>query len=168
MLYIETARIVLDSSLLTLSCADSAFALPDVSVFFSNYQAGMSEERYFYLYNLNEHTKKVKTAFAGLVFELQKYLEQNSSVQEVLNLLNLALAEQLNCYKTILEIFHKIVNYFSFFDYELIKLLIRHLGSKYLQKKKMKKYEKMFYEYSKRRVVECPNDAFGENTTVLK
>ena len=156
--------------------ADSAFVLPDVSVFFSNYQPNMSEEeRYYYLYNLNKHTEKVKTAFAGLVFELQKYLKQTSSVQEVLHSLkpffqDKAFVEQLNCQKTFMDIFDKIFDYISFFDYEVIKFLIRHLGSKTF-KKKLRKYERMFCEYSKRRIVECPDDTFGEmneNTKVLK
>ena len=133
------------------------------------------EERYYYLYNLNKHTEKVKTAFAGLVFELQKYLEQTSSVQEVLHSLKLffqdkAFAEQLNCHKTFMDIFNKIFEYISFFDYEVIKFLIRHLGLKTI-KKKLKKYERMFCKYSKRRIVECPDDTFGEmngNTKVLK
>jgi hypothetical protein len=121
----------------------------------------MSEEdRYFYLQNLEEHTKKTKRAFANLVLGLQKYLQETESINRVIDSLKI-LHVELKGNETWRDLFDVISKYISFFDYDLIKDLIRHFGSPNL-KKKLRQYKKMFNEYSKRRVIECPDDAFGD------
>jgi hypothetical protein len=121
----------------------------------------MSEEdRYFYLQNLEEHTKKTKRAFSNLVVWLQKNLQETESINKVIDCLK-TLNVELKGNETWRDLFDVISKYISFFDYDLIKDLIRHFGSPNL-KKKLRQYKKMFNEYSKRRVIECPDDAFGD------
>ena len=52
----------------------------------------------------------------------------------------------------------------SFFDYKLLKILAKYLGSNEI-KKKFKKYKSHFQEFSKRHICECPSDLFGESET---
>ena len=48
-----------------------------------------------------------------------------------------------------------------FFDCDVLAYLIDKYGSD-LIKKRLKEYEGLFKEFSKRRVIECPSNAFGE------
>lgn len=130
------------------------------------------EKRSYYLFNLDRHTEKVKTAFASLVFDLQKSLEQERSVVDIICYLKLII-EDINCKKllndcsTVAEIFDIINLYSSFFDFEYIKILTRKFGSIKV-KKTMKKYTNMFQEYLKRRIVEIPDDAFDNENEFEK
>lgn len=63
--------------------------------------------------------------------------------------------------ESITELFGRISKYFSFFDYDLIRLLVRTLGSN-SDKKKYNKYKKTFQGFSELRLCECPGDAFGD------
>ena len=125
----------------------------------------MSEEELsFYRFQLNEETKKIKKSFASLVFNLQKRVEEMSKVEDVVNILtfyNNAYEKLLCGCNSISEVFRKISSVFSFFDYDLIKLLSRKFGSLSV-KKDLKKYKKRFQDFSKRRICECPSDAFGD------
>lgn len=122
------------------------------------------EDLSFYCLQLNEETKKIKKHFASLVFNLQKRVEETSKVGDVINILTFydnVYEKLLQGCTTITEVFRKISSVFSFFDYDLIKLLSRKFGSLGI-KKDLKKYKKRFQDYSKRRVCECPSDAFGD------
>ena len=147
----------------------STFDLPDLSPCFpylSAEKCKMAEEEFcYYLSNLDRHTSKVKSAFARVVLDLQRDIEENSSLKVVINCLKAydkSLVEKLlsDCPSTG-DFFDKILDHISFFDFEIIKILTR-IGSKRIQKQ-YKKYTAMFKEYSKRRVVECPSDAFGDS-----
>ena len=145
----------------------STFELPDLSPYFPHLSAEESkitEEEFSYLlFNLNRHTSKVKEAFAGIIFDLQKEIEKNSTLQTVIT----CLIAYDKSYESLLgsaslsEVFNRILKHSSFFDYKIFKLLIRKVGST-KTRIRLKKYEAMFKEYSKRRVVECPSDAFGD------
>ncbi len=122
------------------------------------------EERHFQLLQLDEHTTKIKRTFAGVVFSLQKNIEETSKLDDLINVL-----KNFDCKKfdklladcsSIAQVFGKLHPYFSFFDFELIKLMTSNLGSR-SNKEKLKKYKKMFKDFSKQRVCECPSDAFG-------
>ena len=145
----------------------STFELPELSPCFPYLSAEKckmtKEEFHYYLCNLDRHTSKVKSAFARVVLDLQRDIEENSSLKVVINSLKAydkSLVEKLlsDC-ASIGDVFGKILDHISFFDFEIIKILTR-IGSKRIQKK-YKKYKAMFKEYSKRRVVECPSDTFG-------
>ncbi len=64
----------------------STFELPDLSPLFPHFpSSGKTEEDYsYYLFNLKQHTEKIKTAFGSLVFDLQKNLEQSNNLQDVI------------------------------------------------------------------------------------
>ena len=49
----------------------------------------------------------------------------------------------------------------SFFDYKLLKILAKYLGSSEI-KKKFQKYKLHFQEFAKRHICECPSDLFDE------
>lgn len=100
----------------------SSFVLPDLSPYFPHLSADgkkMSEEEFsYYLFNLNEHTRKLKMAFAGLVFDLQKSLEQNKNCEDVvqcLEFINDNNVENLKDCTSISEVISKISKHFSFF-----------------------------------------------------
>ena len=119
----------------------------------------------FYLNDLDSHTSKIKSAYSAIMSRLQKDLERNSTLQSVINCLKaydkpLCDKLQLAECKSIEEVFSEIIDYFSFFNFEIIKVLTRIASRN--TRNDLKKYEAMFINYSKRRVVECPSDAFGD------
>lgn len=126
----------------------------------------MSEEEYsYYLYNLNRHTEKVKTAFANLLFELQKHLEQTRSVRDVVLYLKMITRNGHfeTSFSSMGEVFENLHTYSSFFNCELIKRLTRKFGSQKV-KARLTKYRNMVEAYLKRRVIEFPNDVFEDST----
>ena len=104
--------------------------------------------------------------FANLVFDLQRSIEEtNISLKDFKNLLNYfdkkKFEQLLSECKNLQEAFNTISNFFSFFDFDIIKLLTRKFGSKDV-KKKLERYKERFQKFSKRCVCEVPSDAFGE------
>ena len=123
--------------------------------------------------NLNRHTEKLKMAFGSLVYDLEMHLtKQKKRTEVVVHCLKFIERSYFSDCTSISDVFNELAKYFSFFDYEIIKFLIRKFGS-VSNKEKLRKYKNMFCEYSKRRIVECPEDAFGgacesEKVWVLK
>lgn len=117
-------------------------------------------------HELDEHTTKIKTAYAGLVFKLQEYIitlpNSLNKITKVLKLFEGNKFEELlaQC-STTEQVFEKLHPHFAFFDFNIIKLLTSNLGAE-SHKKRLKQYKKMFKKYSEQRVCECPSDTFGE------
>ena len=65
--------------------------------------------------------------------------------------------------KTIEDVWLTISDYFSFFNYELVKVIALNLGTDD-DKKKVESYEESFQIYAKRRIYECPSE-FGSKLT---
>lgn len=149
------------------SHAGSTYELPDLSPHFPYFPVDgkmSEEERACYLYDLDRHTKKVKTAFSDLVFDLQKNLEQTKDVKDIVCYLNYYdehFKKLLHDCTNMAEVFEHIFSYSSFFDFEFIKRLTRKFASRKI-KERLKKYRKMFQTYLKRRIVEFPDDAFED------
>ena len=61
---------------------------------------------------------------------------------------------------TVSDVFDNAASIWSFYDYSIIKDLIYRLGTDANQED-LERYEKKFQEYSKKRICECPKDAFG-------
>ena len=115
------------------------------------------------LYALDENTKKLKRAFASLVFNLQMKFEKTNEVGHLANILRLydtQFSNLINC-STVQEVFNVIYPHISFFDTGIIQLLIKGLGSD-SEKQEMEEYQGRFKEFSKRHLQECPSDAFGD------
>ena len=114
---------------------------------------------------LDRHTSKIKRTFASLVYDLQKNIEKTSNIRDLVNALKFLddkkIVEILADCSSIAEVFDRLSPYFSFFDFEVIKLLTKKFGSEF-NKEKMERYKKMFKDYCKQRVCECPSDAFGD------
>lgn len=107
---------------------------------------------------------KIKKSFSSVVHDLNMHIQHHCELENVLTLLksyDRDLGKLLKDCKTLGEVFNKISDIISFFDYDLIKLLGRKLGSVAI-KKKLFKYKKRFQDFSKRRVCECPSGAFGK------
>ncbi len=124
---------------------------------------GLSREQISHrLLDLKDQTEVIDRSFCTLVLNLKKDIEKSCTLEDVITLLILKydLEKLLSDCKNLTEVFRKIKKYFSFFDFGLIKLLAHNFGSSTF-KKKLKKYKKKFQNYSKRRVCECPGDAFG-------
>ena len=124
-----------------------------------------------YFYNLDRHTSKVKAAYSAVISDLLKDLERNSTFNKVITCLKAY--DKIFCDKLKLvdcgsteEVFSKIIDHLSFFDLGIIKVLTC-LGSRNA-KNRLKEYKRMFRKYSERRVVECPNDAFGDAEESVK
>ena len=153
--------------ILHLCTGSSSFELPALNLkeyfpYLSDKSAEVIKNLQF---ELDQHTTKIKRTFASLVYDLQKYIDNNNKFGEVQTILKLLDHEKFHtilsdCSNTE-EVFEKLHPHFSFFDFDIIKLLTSKLGSQ-SNKKKLKKYKKMFVEYSKQRVCEIPNDAFGD------
>lgn len=127
---------------------------------------GTSEQEFsYYLHELNDQTEELKRQFSILVLELQKDIEKSqkpvADVITILTLQNVKYHELLKDCKSLSEIFQSISAFISFFDFGLIKLLASYSGSTTFQKK-MDEYKQKFQDYAKRRVCQCPSDAFGK------
>ncbi len=146
-----------------LLLGSSSVELPAVEL--GPYFPYLSEDRLFYQHKLDEDTKNIKRDFASLVFDSQRSIMERSTLEDVKNLLEYFDRETfvylLRECESFQELFKRISNLISFFDYDIIKLLTRKFASNRV-KKKMEKYKKKFQEFSKRCVCELPSDAFGE------
>ncbi len=126
----------------------------------------LSNDQLFLLrLELDKCTSKIKRTFAEIVYDLQKGIEKSSNVNDLVNVLKFfddeKFGELLSGCSSIALIFEKLSPYFRFFDFEIVKLLTKKLGSDY-NKIQLTQYRKMFKEFSKQRVYECPKDAFGD------
>ena len=112
--------------------------------------------------DLDEHTSKIKRTFAVLVLDLQNNIEEEGKTRDLITYLKIFDAKtfhEISRSSTVDEVFNDIN--FSFFDFGIIKHLTSKFGSDY-NKQRLKKYKRMFKEYCKQRVCECPSDAFGD------
>ena len=66
--------------------------------------------------------------------------------------------------ESISDIFWILKDYMSFFNYHIIKHIIKMLGTKE-DKDRLKEYKKKFHQYAKRRVYECPPQFGPESKT---
>ena len=118
----------------------------------------MLKERLF------EETNKLKWNFASLMFDVQMDLEKRLSVQQVIDILvfyDKNLAGVLAECTTMSVVFRKVRDFVSFFDYDLLEYLINKFCSDSI-KKELELYNDHFQEFSKRRVTQCPSNAFDE------
>ncbi len=155
-----------------MTTGSSSFKLPSVDMkSYFPYLEGkgdskMSAEQLSLLQvQLDEQTSKIKRTFASLVYDLQKYIDNENKMDELVIVLKFLKDKNIedmlpSCLNTT-EVFDKLSPYFSFFDFSIIKILTDKLGSDY-NKGKLKKYRRMFKEFAKQRVCECPSDAFGD------
>ena len=124
------------------------------------------EEVSFHLNRLADQTKEIKREFSSLLVHLKQDIESTAKLEDVVLLLTSNIKDKgfeevmYNC-KKLSEVFKHLSNFVSFFDFDLVKLLTHHFGSPAM-KKKLKSYKIEFQNYLKRRVCECPKDAFGE------
>ena len=124
------------------------------------------DELSFHLNKLMDQTNEIKGVFSRLLVHLKQDMESMAKLEDVVLLLTNNIKDKgfeedlYNC-KKLSEVFRHLSNFVSFFDFYLVKLLTHHFGSPAM-KEKLKKYKIRFQNYSKRRVCECPKDAFGE------
>lgn len=125
---------------------------------------GMSEDEImFRIQVLHKDTERMKSRFAGLVFDLQKSVERTHKLEDVLDILKFRdrnFPQQLHDCKTISQAFCEASSYWSYYDYEIVKLMTNQLGTEKC-KQRLKRYQMRLKHYSKRRVCECPSNAFG-------
>ena len=128
----------------------------------------LSPDQSFHLNKLKDQTNEIIGVFSGLLLQLKHDIESTAKLEDIVLLLSQAsiskddgFKESLRACKSLAEVFNLLTDFISFFNYDLVKLLTHHFGSPAM-KKKLKKYKKRFQKYSKRRVCECPKDAFGE------
>ena len=94
---------------------------------------------------------------------MMKYFEKSVDYKDVITLLSFnskypeieMLLEDCSDFNALFKLIKK---YCSFFDYRLI----RHLGNNFGFQKELKDYKRKFQKYAKRRVCQCPLNAFGE------
>ena len=131
---------------------------------YSTASGKISEAEHSYnLHKLYEETEKVKRAFGNLLYDLERDLEMQR-LQKIVRYLELtypSLKRFLTNCKDMANVTDAIEPYCSFFNFEMVKSLIRKFSSSHV-KERFRKYKKMFEEYSRRRVIECPTDAFGD------
>lgn len=109
------------------------------------------------------------------MFNLQKHLEKKLRADDVVNFLvfyDKHLETLLTDCTSVGQVFRKMAKFVSFFDFDLLDSLIKELGSDTI-KRKFEEYKESFESFSRRRVYECPNNAFGsveesEKVFVLK
>lgn len=95
---------------------------------------------------------------------LRKDLEQELETQDIVEFLvyyNKNLEPELSNCSSLSTVFMKVRKFVSFFDFDLLEHLCDSYGSDSM-KKKLSDYKVSFATFSKRRVIECPSNAFGE------
>ena len=148
--------------------SNSSVQLPpvDLGPYFPYLSPGaMNKDELAYRRNeLMDQTNKIKGVFGGLLLHLKQDMESTAKLDDVVLLLSQTKDRDFNqsmrACKNLAEVFNHLSDFVSFFNFDLVKLLTHHFGSPSM-KKKLKKYKKRFQNYSKRRVCECPKDAFG-------
>ena len=121
------------------------------------------EELSYYRMKLYEETTDMKARFDRLVFHLQQTVEKSYQVKDIARLLKSheKLFEKPLCEcATVSDVFDNAASIWSFYSYRMVKHLINELGGK-SDKENLERYKKKFQKYSKRRMCECPKDAFG-------
>ena len=127
---------------------------------------GMSEdEKKIKMSQLYQETEKMKTKFADLISGLLESLQKSYTFDYFLSLLelhNMNFEEKLweGC-DTMTEAFRRVSRFCSFHDHHIIKLWIKKFGGR-KNKEALKSFKQKIQEYSKRRVCECPSNAFGK------
>lgn len=146
------------------TCSSSAV---DLTKYFPHLQAGtkLSEDHLSNLKErLYEETKKIKFNFASFMFDLRKDLEKSLETEDVVEFLvyyNKNLEPLLSNCNSLSDVLKKVRKFVSFFDFDLLEHLCDKFGSDDI-KRKLQVYKDYFEAFSKRRVIECPSDAFGE------
>ncbi len=123
----------------------------------------MSEEELnHFCTKLYKDTIAMKTRFDNLVFTLKQAVK-SYPVTDIASLLKSHekhFERPLRQCASISEVFDNAASLWSFYNYDIVKILIIRHGTK-SDKEHLEKYEEEFREYSKRRICECPKDAFG-------
>ena len=127
---------------------------------------GMSEdEKKSKMNQLYQETEQMKTRFVNLIFGLQKSVQESYRFDNFLSLLkfhDMKFEEKLlEGSDTITEAFRRVFRFSSFHDHHIIKLWIKKFGER-RNKEAIKSFKQKIQEYSKRRVCECPSNAFGD------
>ena len=128
---------------------------------------GMSEdEKKIKMSRLYQDTEQMKTRFVNLIFGLQKSVRKSYTFDDFLSLLkfhDMNFEEKLleGC-NTMTEVFRRVSRFCSFHDHHIIKLWIKKFGGR-KNKEALKSFKQKIQEYSKRRVCECPSNAFGNS-----
>lgn len=131
----------------------------------------LSEDELSILWSrLYDETYNIKHKFAQLMTKLRKELKDADVEEVVYYLVNLdsqMFRNQLyNCTK-ISKVSMVVSKYVSFFDYDLVEKITDEFGSESL-KTQLQNYNKCLEEFAKRRVEQCPSDAFGESESDIK
>ena len=123
----------------------------------------LKEQLYQRLYH---ETETMKLEFASLKVDIQQDLERSGIDIEVV--IDFLVGYDDN-FETVISnctrmspLFRKIGKFISFFDYRVLEYLVDKYGPDSI-KKRLKEYEVLLKEFSKRRVIECPSDTFGES-----
>ena len=111
---------------------------------------------------LYQETNKLKFQFGSLMYDMVEDLEKQLSTEKIRN----ALVFYDSNFKNVLSnctsfdsVFLKVREFVSFFDYDLLEHLIERFGSDSI-KKVLDEYKGHFKAFAKRRVTECPSNAF--------
>ncbi len=122
------------------------------------------EDRDYYMHKLDEQTSRIKRKFASFVFQVQTYIENyNISTSKFVSVFiayDAMFKNILSDSSDITEVFIALSDYWSFFDYELIKLIVETFRNDSILKKFVQ-YKLHLQEFFKRRICECPRDTFG-------
>ena len=115
---------------------------------------------------LYDQTRAIKRQFSSLILHLKKDLDNMalSDIQlfeNIIVFLGCNLETELNDCTSSSDVFEKLNRFVSFFDYDIAEDLIREFGSDAMNDE-LQQYRSSFEEFAKRRVRECPVNAFGE------
>ena len=122
---------------------------------------GMSEdEKKIKMNQLYQETEQMKTRFVNLIFGLQESVQESYTFDDFLSLLKYHDMKFEEGCDTKTEAFCRVSRFCSFHDHHIIKLWIKKFGGR-RNKEALKSFTKKIKEYSKRRVCECPSNAFG-------
>ena len=114
---------------------------------------------------LYEETNRLRLNFASLMFDTQMDLEKRLPVEQLVDIIvnrDVISEGVLAECTSFSQVFNKLSDSVSFFDYGLLKYLINHYGSDAI-KKKLEIYIGYFREFSKRRVNEYSRNALSDH-----
>ena len=114
---------------------------------------------------LYSETRAMIFKFSTLTIRLEEDLEKSLSMDKMVNILvsiNSSFKGVLEDCRSFATVFRIVIECVSFFDYNLLEHLIDTYGSDEL-KQKLKEYKNHFEKFAKRRVIECPSNAFSDS-----
>ena len=139
----------------------------DIEALFPYLSKDMPEHvRTNFIFRLSKDTDDIKNKFIALETRLRRALRLETTAKEIIRIISRKDDKYREAFKdcdTIDELLDEAEQHWSFFDYDLIQLLIGCIfEDEHPLMVRLKAYISYFKEYARRRICECPSNVFED------